>query len=474
MEHDTKTPKSVTNDPKSFASDSVRKRWPVILTGCVDDVYRSIAQTDNAEKQAEGKKIVEQLGALKYEVEHDRPLTPIVDDGFADEVAAFNKEIEQLGNPSWHAVPWLFSECYMYRRMSTFFTLTKHWQDYDMFFRQKMDTFRTSRSAVLELAARYREFVSDLRSGKAATHDQDAEKILFAEMFEVCLWGNATDLSLLTNMTYEDIQKLQGSEARKAAEKNILVNDLPVAYDTLRKARDEGKEERRVDFVLDNAGFELYVDLVLAGFLLASGLATQIVLRPKSIPWFVSDVLPADFSGLLNAISNPRAFFESPTEDEKLQRKNPVALSDKEVADLEFVFQDWATCHAEGQLVMRPDRYWTAGGSFWRLPAEAPELMEDLKQAELVIFKGDLNYRKLTGDAWWDPTTPYSEALGPMGPASGANIMSLRTCKADVVVGLPAGKDEELKATENGGGDSGARKWGWHGKWAVVSLSKGH
>lgn len=286
----------------------------------------------------------------------------------------------------------------MYRRMSTFFTLTKHWQDYDMFFRQKMDTFRTSRSAVLELAARYREFVSDLRSDKAVTHDQDAEKILFAEMFEVCLWGNATDLSLLTNMTYEDIQKLQGSEARKAAEKNILVNDLPVAYDTLRKARDEGKEERRVDFVLDNAGFELYVDLVLAGFLLASGLATQIVLRPKSIPWFVSDVLPADFSGLLNAISNPRAFFESPTEDEKLQNKNPVALSDKEVEDLEFVFQDWAACHAEGQLVMRPDRYWTAGGSFWRLPAEAPELMEDLKQAELVIFKGDLNYRKLTGD----------------------------------------------------------------------------
>jgi uncharacterized protein with ATP-grasp and redox domains len=286
----------------------------------------------------------------------------------------------------------------MYRRISTFFSMTKHWKDYDIFFRQKMDTFRTSRSAVVELAARYKEFVTDLRKGKDATKDIEAEKVLFAEMFEVCLWGNATDLSLLTNMTYEDIQKMQGSEARKAAEKNILVNDLPAVYDTLKKARDDGKEERRVDFVLDNAGFELYVDLVLAGFLLASGLATQIVLRPKSIPWFVSDVLPADFSGLLNAISNPRAFFESPTEDEKLQSKSPAPLSDKEAEDLEFVFQDWASCHTEGQLILRPDRYWTAGGSFWRLPAEAPELMEDLKTAELVIFKGDLNYRKLTGD----------------------------------------------------------------------------
>lgn len=261
-----------------------------------------------------------------------------------------------------------------------------------------MDTFRTSRKAVLELATRYRELVQQLQANKDATHDLEAEKTLFSEMFEICLWGNATDLSLLTNMTYEDIQKLQGSEARKAAEKNILINNLPEAYEILKKARDEGKTERRVDFVLDNAGFELYVDLVLAGFLLATGLATQIVLRPKSIPWFVSDVLPGDFSALLNAISNPRAFFETQSEDEKVQDKVPAPLSEGEDNDLSFVFQHWAQLHAEGQLIMRPNRYWTAGGSFWRLPKEAPELFEDLKPAELVIFKGDLNYRKLTGD----------------------------------------------------------------------------
>lgn len=61
-----------------------------------------------------------------------------------------------------------------------------------------------------------------------------------------------------------------------------------------------------------------------------------------------------------------------------------------------------------------------------------------------------------------------------MGPSSGVNILSLRTCKADVVVGLPEGKDEELKQLEGGGGDSGARKWAWNGKWAVVNLSQGH
>lgn len=228
-------------------------------------------------------------------------------------------------------------------------------------------------------------------------------------MVEICLWGNATDLSLLTNLSYDDIQKLQGTQARKNAEKNVLVNKLPETYDLLSKARAEGKPERRVDFVLDNAGFELYVDLILAGYLLASGLATQVVLRPKSIPWFVSDVLPGDFTALLNAIANPRAFFETPSDDEKLQGKTPQTLTASEVDDLTMVFQDWASLHADGQLIMRPNRYWTAGGSYWRLPHEAPELLEDLKKAELVIYKGDLNYRKLTGDvSFAGPCPPHS------------------------------------------------------------------
>ncbi|KAI9689593.1 MAG: hypothetical protein M1822_010245 [Bathelium mastoideum] len=479
MEYDTKTPPYSTSDPTSFASVSAQKRWPIILTGAIDDVHRAIYAAKNKDVEEEGKKIVEGLSKLKHELQHDRQLTALPDDGFED-VAGYNRELEQLGWPKWQNVGWLFSECYLYRRINTLFTLTRHWKDYDVFARQKMSTFKSSRPAVLELAARYKDLVTQLESKSADTASksieerEEAESILFTEMCEICLWGNATDLSLLTNLTYDDIQKLQGAKARKAAEANIICNDLPAAFEVLRKARaSPGNQGARVDIVLDNAGFELYVDLILAGYLLAANFASCIVLHPKSLPWFVSDVLPKDFSDLLNSMADPKAFYETPSEDEEHKETKPQPLSERESEEIGFMFRHWSELHADGKLVIRPNRFWTEGGSYWRLPKTAPSLYEDLKESELVIFKGDLNYRKLTGDAAWDPTTPFSEAIGPLGPKSGIRTLALRTSKADVVVGLPKGEDERLRATEDGGGDTGARKWAWSGKWALVQFCDG-
>lgn len=82
----------------------------------------------------------------------------------------------------------------------------------------------------------------------------------------VCLWGNATDLSLLINMTEEQIKSLQstGGESLAATEKNILGNDLDRFWDHVKTLRE--KTGGRIDFVLDNAGFELYCDCVYGMF----------------------------------------------------------------------------------------------------------------------------------------------------------------------------------------------------------------
>ncbi len=44
-------------------------------TQAIDDAYRSVSDCDDAEKLDEGKKIVEELAKLKYEVQHDRTMT---------------------------------------------------------------------------------------------------------------------------------------------------------------------------------------------------------------------------------------------------------------------------------------------------------------------------------------------------------------------------------------------------------------
>ncbi|KAL2825649.1 DUF89-domain-containing protein [Aspergillus cavernicola] len=433
------------------------------MTGAIDDLHRTVGDVTDEEKRIEGKAIIEALAGLKYEIQHNRQMTPLIDD-FQPGLEEYNEELEQRGFPKWHDVAWLFAECYMYRRMSTLFALSNHWKNYDVFARQKMSTFKSSRPAVLELAARYKELVLQAKKGN---NTEESDRLLFAEMCEICLWGNATDLSLLTSLTYEDIQKLQGSSARKAAEKNILVNDLDAAFDVLRAAQKENHGERRVDIVLDNAGFELFVDLILAGYLLSAGIATTVVLRPKLIPWFVSDVVPRDFVDLIQALADPQSFYTA--SDESGREHTPLA--DKEVEEAKFLFEQWSQFHADGKLIIRPHPFWTAGGSYWRLPHEAPDLFEDLKEAELVLFKGDLNYRKLVNDSAWDPTTPFTTAIGPLGLHSGLRVMSFRTCKADTVVGLPAGKDEELRQVH--GGKSGGREWAWSGKWAVVSFCDG-
>lgn len=280
--------------------------------------------------------------------------------------------------------------------MASIFLTSTHWKSYDYFSVIKTSTFRSSRAAVLELATKYNSIVSQLSNpsstGLDASAKAEADRLLFTEMVEICLWGNATDLSLLASASYVDIASLQGAEARRRAERNILVNDVGKAYDVLSgaAAAADKNAERRVDIVLDNSGFELFVDLVLAGYLIHAGLATTVVFHPKDLPWFVSDVVPRDFAGLFSALLEGESFF---TKDEK---NGPLSTEEqKSLADLA---DDWANLHAEGSFVLRPNAFWTECGSFWRLPATAQRLYEDLKTSELVVFKGDLNYRKLTAD----------------------------------------------------------------------------
>ncbi|OBZ75033.1 hypothetical protein A0H81_05296 [Grifola frondosa] len=463
-------------DKSSFAYETVVKRWPIILTSIIDNVYRynhelSISASDSGdpavieERIAEGKDIISKIGKLKYDMGRDRALEPIPEDGEAL-VETYNSELDRLtsqGKGTWLTVPWLYSECYLYRILRSYFVQTKHWKSYDPFLSQKQETFQKSSKAIYREAIRYSSELAttmhELQHEKdILASDPENLKVIFEEMIQMCLWGNATDLSMLTHMSHDDIQHLQsvGHDAQAARQKYILRDDQDKVWEHLTSLAGNGGS--RVDFVLDNGGFELYTDFVFADFLVTyTPYVSKVVFHPKLIPWFVSDVTPPDFKSTISSLLSP-AFFSS-------QPDLPDAH-----AHLRAMVSRWASYIESGVFALSVPAdtplgasnpkadFWTSPWPYWNMKELARETWEDLKASGLVILKGDLNFRKLTGDVQWPPSTPFETAVGPL--AGSFPILSLRTNKADVVVGVDKELAEKL--------DKSGEKWRYSGKYALV------
>lgn len=409
---------SLTNDPKSFAYPSARVRWPKIVDDCINDL-----KTDGHSD------LIPQFEQLKQDLIEDKPVTKFTEDDIKvnPDVKYFNDNFPEGsdGKPlSWQNGPWLYLECHMYQIMNLIF-IRAGIPDYDVFNNLKNSTLVSSEVGIVELSKKLSTFDYNM--------DAEAKLLFFKEFLDISLWGNATDLSLLAgDVTLEDIKSVQGEKVRKENEKNILANDTNKVYQHLTK-RPIGP----IDFVLDNSGFELFSDLVLAIFLLEANLCNQIRFHCKKVPWFVSDVLIKDFNELFVQLDK----FNNPFVDQFTK-----------------TIKDYMS---SGKITTVTNKFWTLANRFWDLP-KFEDAYTQFKDSNLMIFKGDLNYRKLTGDCWWDKTTPFSTAIQDLATAN-LPILSLRTCKADVVVGLPAGTDEKLKQSD---GDL----WYSTGKYAVVSF----
>jgi uncharacterized protein with ATP-grasp and redox domains len=355
-----------------FAFPTLAKRMPVIITKVIDAICRIYMAKDFEGNPANGgktakdaKQIVNDIGALRYELQHDRKLVHIRDDGDAD-VAVWNRMLDAyFPDATWFNATWLFVECYMYRRIREAIQRAPSWRGFDPFTESKTSAFKDAAKGVADLA---------LRFGESAPKDlkPEAARLLFHELVQVCLWGNATDLSLLPHLSAEQAEELQSRASSKMAdsEKNILQNDIDATWTHVSKV-----DGARCDIVLDNAGFELYSDLLLADHLHASGKISKTVFHAKTIPWFVSDTTIADFHLAFEQLSDPSFF--------SLEAGAQEAV-DKMLAR-------WKGYLDSGAWQVKEHGFWCSAWSFWHLKEEAPELFAELKSSDLVIFKGDLN-----------------------------------------------------------------------------------
>jgi uncharacterized protein with ATP-grasp and redox domains len=199
-----------------------------------------------------------------------------------------------------------------------------------------------------------------------------------AALLHASLWGNRADLSYAVGRAFGD----------SGAADDLLVDHTALAMARLDAAK-------RVAIVLDNAGTELAFDLLLAHALMRDG--HEVVLHAKAHPFFVSDATVVD-----------------------VKRTSALLTLDGHNARV---------CdHA----------HWTSSGFFFTndMPRD---LVDELATCDVVILKGDANYRRLVGDAPWPHDTPVTTAMHFPRP-----LIALRTCKAEVVVGVA--RDVALRA----------------------------
>lgn len=94
------------------------------------------------------------------------------------------------------------------------------------------------------------------------------------------------------------------------------------------------------------------------------------------------------------------------------------------------------------------------------MPDINPALYKTLEQSALLIFKGDLNYRKLLGDFNWDFCEKFETCLRGFLPT---NLCTLRTVKGDLICNLKPGQAEELSRQYS--------DWMFTGEYGLIQLA---
>nr|XP_057912440.1 damage-control phosphatase ARMT1 [Doryrhamphus excisus] len=423
----------------SFAYLTVKDRLPTILTKVIDTIHRNknkfFEEYGEEGIQAE-KQTISLLSKLRNELQTDKPIVAL-NDGLADADSWNRYLLRQQGLQgdqevvSWFKSPWLFVECYMYRKIQEALWLNPPISDYDVFNEGKTQSFFESQQAIMTLCT-YFEGISKNIDDISEHHLQ----LHFNQLLKVSLWGNKCDLSISAGM--ENSQKSSPIDSLVSLQPFILVDHSDAVWSTLISTRRQqsGKAcSTRVDIVLDNAGFELVTDLVLADFLVSSGLAHEVRFLGKSFPWFVSDVTSNDFHWTIR----------------QTMAANHKWMSQRGV--------QWQRYVKEGVWSYHDHPFWTQPHEFCDMATEAPDLYATLQEANLVLFKGDLNYRKLAGDRDWDHTAGFEAALRGFGPAP---LCSLRTLKANIQVGLQPGQGSKLSSQDP--------DWMTSGKYAVIQF----
>ena len=291
---------------------------------------------------------------------------------------------------SWLEVPWYWAEAFFDRRVleATCYFQPGPWRGIDPYVAKKRAEWAPDAApwAVVLL----------LEGPPDEDLEAQCERLLHA-----ALWGNRADLS------YMVAAHLGATTSPVDERSNLLVDDSTAIWRFL-----QAKAGGQVAILADNAGTELSMDVVLLDFLLTTGLAAEVHLHLKPQPMFVSDAMIQDLADGLDVLARAGGVAE------KLARRVDGHIT-------------------SGELILKT-HWFNASSLFY---SQMPEdLRADLARMDLVLIKGDANYRRLLDDAHWPPTMAFADAVAYFP----APVAALRTLKGEIIVGLAPGQAERL------------------------------
>ncbi|XP_016973446.2 damage-control phosphatase ARMT1 [Drosophila rhopaloa] len=390
---------------QSFAYLTLRSRMPGIMQQVIMRVVNDLPMLEEKfgeEVRKDVKQIVDAIERLKMELNRDRQFLQF--HGNEPDKAEWNAFLSELPRPkrTFFRACWLHAECYLYRRIFSFFENSRFLHNFDCFDHLKQEDLIISEETMKILAK--------------ATRDLPKTFDNFHKLLRINLWCNHFEIQLgAFTFTEEEPQNDINVLAKVAdIDRVLLVNDSVLVWNCLMKPGPNGI----VDYICDNGGFEFFADMVLLEYMVDNNLATQVRLHVKAIPWYISDLTRPDVEWTINYLVHH--------EDECLS-----ALGKK-----------WARLISSEKIVIAPvSHFWTGPQPYFVMVESDIELYRVLTNSRLAIFKGDLNYRKLMGDYIWDSAEEFITCLRGFRPT---NICAMRTVKCEVVCGLPEGMADTL------------------------------
>jgi hypothetical protein len=326
----------------------------------------------------------------------------------APDIKDWNSYIQSFTGMDWLTPPWFFVETYFYRR---FIDITDYFDTLqDPFAYQKERGYASAVPSFRDLTEKFATWV-DL-----------PQTDILPLLFYMNLWGNQSDLSLWPI----GANGKPSTQALGQTDEHILADDIPEVCNYL-----FGTRHTRLDIILDNVGTELITDLLLALYLLDSGITDALYLHTKFHPTFVSDATPSDVHTTITRLSK---------DSHPYTRRIGIKLQS---------FLD------AGIIQIKNHPFWTSPLAFWDLPQD---LRSDLGQSNLLIFKGDANYRRLLGDRHWPFDTPFSDILC-YAPAP---VLALRVLKCELLCGVPEHQTKLLMKKDSA--------WLYNGKYSIAQF----